>query len=307
MNKVIAVCGPTAVGKTKYAIDVAKALNGEIISCDSMQIYKFMDIGSAKPTKEECAEVAHLLVDEIDPKDEFTVADYSERARKYINDVISRGKTPVIEGGTGLYLNSLIYEMDFGNAEKDLELRRNLEDEAELYGPEYIYAKLERLDPDAASRIHPNNVKKVIRALEGAISGNNIQDFSKLERKNEDYDIVLIGLNRDREELYSRINMRVDMMVEEGLFDEVSKLLKMGLDEDDISMKGIGYKEIIAYFNGEMSKNEAIELIKQNTRHLAKRQITWFKRYKDMKWFNIDDYGSDEDLINDILAYIGEI
>ena len=238
MRKLIAVAGPTAVGKTKYAIETAKAFNGEIVSCDSMQLYKYMNIGSAKPTPEEQAEVKHWLVDEIDPKEPFSVARYAQMAKAAIEDIFSRGKTPVIEGGTGLYLNSLLYEMDFSGASVDTELRDTLLNEAELFGPEYIYNKLKEADPKAAERIHPNNVKKVIRALEGAISGKNIVDFKNCQEKCKDYDTILIGLTRNRPELYDRINQRVDIMIEEGLFHEVEELLEMGLDESDETAVG---------------------------------------------------------------------
>ena len=304
MRKIIAVAGPTAVGKTKYAIETAKTFNGEIVSCDSMQLYKYMNIGSAKPTAEEQAEVKHWLVDEIDPKEPFSVARYSEMAKAAIEDIFSRGKTPVIEGGTGLYLNSILYEMDFSGASVDMELRSTLENEAELFGPEYIYNKLKDTDPEAAERIHPNNVKKVIRALEGAISGNSIADFKNCNEKCKNYDAILIGLTRNRPELYDRINRRVDIMVEQGLFDEVEQLLEMGLDEDDISMKGIGYKEIIGFFDGLYSQDEAIDLIKKNSRHLAKRQLTWFRRYEDMKWFNLSEYAKDEDAVGEIIKWV---
>lgn len=304
MREIIVVAGPTAVGKTKYAIAVAQAFNGEIVSCDSMQLYKYMDIGSAKPTAEEQARAVHHLVDEIDPKEPFSVAKYSKMAKAAIEDIFSRGKKPIVSGGTGLYLNSILYDMDFSNAPKDDKLRENLEKEAELFGPEYIYNKLCEVDAEAAKRIHPNNVKKVIRALEGAASGNSITDFRSCTKKCDEYDAVLIGLTRNRQELYDRINLRVDLMVEEGIFAEVENLLEMGLAEEDISMKGIGYKEIIGYFDGLYSKDEAIDLIKKNSRHLAKRQLTWFRRYEDMKWFNISEYSGDEEAIEDILAWL---
>ena len=304
MKEIIVIAGPTAVGKTKYAIAAAKAFDGEIVSCDSMQLYKYMDIGSAKPTAEERAEAVHHLVDEIDPKEPFSVAKYAKMAKAAIADIFSRGKMPIVSGGTGLYLNSLLFDMDFGNAPKDDALREMLEKEAELFGPEYIYGKLRDIDPEAANRIHPNNVKKVIRAIEGASLGSSITDFKNCQKKCEDYDAVLIGLTRNREELYARINLRVDIMVEEGLFREVENLLEMGLAEEDISMKGIGYKEIIGYFDGLYDRDEAIRLIKQNSRHLAKRQLTWFRRYEDMKWFNISDYHGDEEAIEDILTWL---
>ena len=300
-RKIIVIAGPTACGKTEYAIRVAQHVDGEVVSCDSMQIYKYMSIGSAKPTPEEQAAVRHWLVDEIDPRDEFSVARYRDMAKEAINDIISRGKVPVIAGGTGLYLNSLLYDMDFSDADKDAEFRNTLMEEAELFGPEYVYKKLEAIDPVKASKIHPNNLKKVIRALEGASMGKGIADFRDLNKRTDDYDVLLIGLTRDRAELYDRINKRVDIMVEQGLFEEVRDLLEMGLQEEDISMKGIGYKEIIAYFDGVYPKEEAIEKIKQNTRHLAKRQLTWFRRYEDMHWVNISEMG-DKGALDEVLA-----
>jgi tRNA dimethylallyltransferase len=191
--------------------------------------------------------------------------------------------------------------MDFSDADKDTELRKTLMDEAELFGPEFVHKKLEMIDPIKASKIHPNNLKKVIRALEGASSGKGIADFSDLSTRTADYDVLLIGITRDRDELYDRVNRRVDIMVEQGLFKEVEELLEMGLQEEDISMKGIGYKEIIAYFDGVYSKEDAIEKIKQNTRHLAKRQLTWFRRYEDMHWVNISELG-DEGALDEILT-----
>ena len=306
-RKIIVIAGPTACGKTEYAIRVAENTGGEIVSCDSMQIYKYMSIGSAKPTAEELARAKHWLVDKIDPREDFSVARYRDMAKDAINDILSRGKTPIIAGGTGLYLNSLLYDMDFSDADMDMELRQTLMDEADLFGPEYVYKKLEAIDPVKASKIHPNNLKKVIRALEGASNGKGIAEFSELTARTHDYDVLLIGLYRDREELYNRINRRVDIMVEQGLFGEVEELLEMGLQEEDISMKGIGYKEVIAFLDGRLTEEEAIDKIKQNTRHLAKRQLTWFRRYEDMHWINITELGDEGamkeimDLINDFL------
>ena len=301
---IIVVAGPTAVGKTKFAIAIAKAFDGEIVSCDSMQLYKYMDIGSAKPTKEERAQVPHYLVDLIDPKEEFSVARYQKLAKAAMEEIFAKGKIPVIAGGTGLYLNSILYEMDFSEAPKQSELRENLEKEAELFGPAYLYQKLEALDSDAAKRIHPHNVKKVIRALEGASTGHKISDFRNCKEKCKNYHAILIGLTRNRDELYDRINRRVDLLVEEGLFDEVEELLERGLTEEDISMKGIGYKEIIGFFDGIYTEEEAIDLIKKNSRHLAKRQLTWFRRYEDMKWFNLSQYRNDEIAAEDIIRWL---
>lgn len=304
MDRIIVISGPTAVGKTKYAIEVAKSLNGEIVSCDSMQLYKFMNIGSAKPTSYEKSQVVHHLVDVIDPRDDFSVAIYQKMAKEAIFKILNKGKTPIISGGTGLYLNSLLYDMDFSGVEEDKEYREYLEKLAELKGPEYVHSLLKDVDSKGYERIHPNNLKKVIRALEGAKTGNKINDFKSVIKKTTDYEPILICLNRNRDELYNRINLRVDLMLEEGLIDEVRGLLNMGLKDSDISMKGIGYKEIISYLNGEISIEEATDLIKKNTRHLAKRQVTWFKRYKEMKWFNLSDFKNDEAGILEVLKWL---
>ncbi|MEG1314179.1 MAG: tRNA (adenosine(37)-N6)-dimethylallyltransferase MiaA [Anaerovoracaceae bacterium] len=305
MNRnIIIIAGPTAVGKTKYAIDTALAFNGEIVSCDSMQLYKYMDIGSAKPTTVEQSLVKHYLVDEIDPTTAFSVAQYQKMAKDAIEEIFSKGKTPVIAGGTGLYLNSLVYDMDFSTPPREDQFRKTLFEEAELFGANYIYEKLEKVDPISAQRLHPNNVKKVIRALEAAEEGVPLKDFTKCCQMTKDYDVQLVGLTRNREELYDRINRRVDILIDMGLLDEVKSLLDMGLDENDISMKGIGYKEIIGYFNGLYALEDAIDLVKKNTRHYAKRQLTWFKRYKEMQWFNLSNYNDDQLALEDILKWL---
>ncbi len=305
MSRIVTViAGPTAVGKTKYAIEVAKAFDGEIVSCDSMQLYKYMDIGSAKPTKEELSQVKHHLVDVIDPAKAFSVASYQKLAKEAIESIFSQNKNPIVSGGTGLYVNSLLYDMDFSNTSQNLDLRKSLEEEHERFGPEFLHKKLEALDPEAALRIHPNNVKKIIRAIEGAYSGGKIKDFKSCTEKCKDYEVNLIILTRNREELYDRINKRVDTLVALGLFEEVQSLLDRGLSEGDISMKGIGYKEIIGHLNGQYGKEDAIELIKKNTRHFAKRQITWFKRYEDAKWFDISNYPDEDIAIEEMLKWL---
>jgi tRNA dimethylallyltransferase len=269
-----------------------------------MQLYKYMDIGSAKPTPAEQAQVKHHLVDEIDPGEAFSVARYQKLAKEAIEDIFSRGKTPVIAGGTGLYLNALLYDMDFSAPPRDEAYRDQLYKDAEEFGPIYLHNKLQMVDPEAAERIHPNNIKKVVRALEAAEEGNKVKDFATELQPTKDYSYKLIGLTRDRAELYDRINLRVDLLMEMGLLEEVSGLLDMGLTEGDISMKGIGYKEIIGYYNGEYDLDEAIRLVKKNSRRYAKRQLTWFKRYEDMQWFDISTYENDEACLKEIYTWL---
>ncbi|QXM06042.1 tRNA (adenosine(37)-N6)-dimethylallyltransferase MiaA [Crassaminicella indica] len=298
------IVGPTAVGKTEISINVAKRLNGEIISADSMQVYKYMNIGSAKPTEEEKSGIPHYLMDEIDPRERFSVADFQEKAKEYIDKIIEKNKLPIVVGGTGLYVNALIYNIDFTQTTSDWTFRKKLEDLAQKFGNEYLHQKLFEKDKEAAARIHPNNIKRVIRALEVIENGGRIKDFKNALIENEEYNYVLIGLIRDRQELYERINMRVDLMIKCGLIEEVKDLMKLGLDEEDISMKGLGYKEIIRYLKGEYDLEEAISLLKRDTRRYAKRQITWFKRYDQIKWFDFCDYKSKQELEEDIIKYV---
>ena len=267
-----------------------------------MQLYKYMDIGSAKPTKEELAQVPHHLVDLIDPRDDFSVAQYQKLAKDAIRDVQSRGKLAVISGGTGLYLNSLLYEMDFSKAPESSQYRRLLEQRAETEGGAALHKMLEEQDPQAAERIHPNNIKKIIRALERLHEGEeNVKSFQQVQQETTDYETILIGLTRDRAELYDRINRRVEVLIEQGLLEEVEELMRMGMTEDHISMKAIGYKEILAWLDGEMSYEEAVEILKRDTRHFAKRQITWFKRERDVIWIDKDAFDYDEKKILDFM------
>lgn len=296
--KLIVLAGPTAVGKTEFAIEIAKRLDGEIVNCDSMQIYKHMDIGSAKPTKEERREVPHHLVDFINPTEEFSVAKYQKYARECIIDISRRGMVPILSGGTGLYIDSVIYNMDFSNKpvggifnKRREELYRIAEEE----GNEALHAKLAELSSKRAGEIHPNNIKKVVRAIEILESGENPGDFEGLKnRKYKDFDAKLFCLNRDREELYDRINRRVDILMDQGLESEIRDLLGMGISADDISMKGIGYKEMLSYMIGECVLDTAVELIKRNSRRFAKRQLTWFKKYDDMTWINLSHQSFEE-------------
>ena len=303
----IILTGPTAVGKTDLSIQLAKAVDAEIVSADSMQIYKYMDIGSAKVTEEEMQGVKHYLVDEIEPDMPFSVSEYKRMAEEYIDEISSRGKNVIVTGGTGLYLNSLIYDMDFGKSDANQELREELNKELEENGAAYMYEKLVSLDKEAAERIHPNNTKRVIRAIEVAMSGEKMNDFSKDLRYNKKYRPIIIVLNRDRQALYDRINLRVDIMLKNGLIEEVKGLLEKGYTKDMISMQGIGYKEIIKYFDGEYTLDEAIEIIKRDSRRYAKRQLTWFRRYEDAKWFEIDKFDSAEELKNAVVSYVKEM
>ena len=303
-RRIIAVAGPTAAGKTEFAIEIAKAINGEVVSCDSMQLYKYMDIGSAKPTPEQMAEVQHHLVDIIDPREEFSAARYQKLAKAAIEDILCRGKVPVVCGGTGLYLESLVYDLDFAAEPGEPESREKYYRIAEEQGADVLYALLEEKSPESAARIHPNNVKRVVRALEAVDLGKPVEDINTAPERAKEYDVVLIGITRDREELYDRINRRVDALMDMGLLDEVKMLTEMGLGFDDISMKGIGYKELIGYLNGEYDLDEAVRLIKRNTRHFAKRQMTWFRRYDDMKWFNVSEYDSGQECLKDVLRYL---
>lgn len=302
--KILVIAGPTAVGKTKYAIEMARRFDGEVVNCDSMQIYKYMDIGSAKPTAEELSLAVHHLVDFVDPREDFSVAEYQKLAKEAIRDIISRGKLPVISGGTGLYLNSLLYEMDFSNAPRDTAYRDRLWKIAEENGSSHLHKMLMEKDPEIAVTIHENNTKKIIRALERLNESGSIRAFTEVNKPNEDYDPILVGLSRDRAELYDRINARVDILMEMGLIDEVKKLMDMGLTFDSISMKGIGYKEIISYLEGRVDISEATDNIKKNSRHYAKRQLTWFRRYDKMFWLNISDYESDNDALEALTKWL---
>ena len=303
----IILTGPTAVGKTDLSIKLSKSLNAEIISADSMQIYKYMDIGSAKVTKEEMDGVVHYMIDEVTPDVPFSVSEFQMRSEKYIEEINKKGKNVLITGGTGLCLNSLIYNMDFAKSNANNEIREKLEQELAENGIDYMHEKLRGLDEEAANRIHKNNTKRVIRAIEVCMSGQKMNDFSKDLRYNEKYKPIIIVLNRDREVLYQRINKRVDIMLENGLLDEVKELLKMGYTKDMISMQGIGYKEMIKYLDGEYTYDEAIEIIKRDSRRYAKRQLTWFKRYQDAKWFDLDKYQDIEILKEDIINHIEKL
>jgi len=304
---IVVIAGPTAVGKTTISIQVALRIQGQIVSCDSMQLYKYMNIGSAKPSKEQLSMVPHHLINAIDPKESFSVVTYQKLAKAAITEIFQQGQVPVITGGTGLYLNSLLYNMDFGANPANTEYRNQLFSIAENQGNEALFAQLEQADPSAAKRIHPNNVKRVVRALEAVeLNGTGLADFSSVNAKTKEYDAILIGLTRDRDELYQRIEDRVDHLMESGLLEEVLSLKNMGFTSADIAMKGIGYKELLDYLAGAYGLDEAIELIKKNTRHYAKRQMTWFKRYPEMQWFNLSEDQNEEESLEKIMSWISK-
>lgn len=298
-KKCIVIAGPTAVGKTELSIRLAKELNGAIISADSMQVYKGMDIGSAKVRKEEMQGIEHYLIDELDPKEEFHVVRFQQMAKKAMDEIYDKGKLPIIAGGTGFYIQALLKDIDFTETGKETDIRSKYHEISEKEGAEKLYGLLKQKDPKAAEYIHPNNVKRVIRALEffdetgECISEHNTQQ----SQKTSPYTYAYFVLNDDRAVLYDRINRRVDKMLDDGLLEEVTRLKEMGLKEDDISMKGIGYREFFPYFRGEISLEEAIEAVKADSRHFAKRQITWFKREKDAIWFDRNEYDNDNDRI----------
>ncbi len=308
-KKLFIIVGPTAVGKTDLSLALANKLNGEIISADSMQIYKHMNIGTAKPTMEERQGIPHHLIDVVNPDESFSVAEFQKITKQKIDELIVSNKLPIIAGGTGLYINSIIFDMDFSQSVSNLKLRQDLEKEANELGNEYVHNKLKKIDSDSAKRIHPNNLKKVIRAIEVYNeTGEKIGDFSKDIKLNDEYEFFVVGLTRDREELYDRINMRVDIMIEQGLVKEVKDLLNQGYTKDLTAFKGLGYKEIIKYLEGEYDLNEAIRILKRDTRHYAKRQLTWFKRYSFINWYNLSNYSSKENLLKDIIKdFEGEL
>lgn len=302
---IIGVLGPTAVGKTRYAIKIAQALHGEIISCDSMQIYQYMDIGSAKATREERDLIPHHLIDFLDPRQAFTAYDYKQKALAAITDIQKRGKIPVFTGGTGLYFDAVLFDLDLGARPAGLSKeRQKYYDLAEKQGPEALHRLLAEVDPQAACRIHPHNIKRMVRAMESASAGIRIRDFSRPNTDRSPFSPILLILERDREELYNRINCRVDRFFEEGLLEEVKHLMAMGLTETDLSMQGLGYKEGIAYWKGEMSLEECRDLIKKRTRHYAKRQETWLKRYQGAKRFSLSRYEDEGKALGEMIQWI---
>ena len=290
-QKLIVVAGPTASGKTRLAIDIAKSVNGEIVNADSMQIYKYMNIGSAKPTLEEQSEAKHHLIDFLDPDEEFSVADYTDLVHKVIAEIASRGKVPIMCGGTGLYINSVVNDITFGEIETDYKLREELNELAKQHGSQYLLDILKEFDPVSAQRLHPGNLRRIVRAIEFyRTTGIPISEHQEMTKQKESrYEPLMLCVKWDREVLYDRINKRVDIMLNDGLLDEVKRLMEMGYTKELNSMKGIGYKEIIDYFEGNMSLEDTVNLIKQSSRRYAKRQLTWFRRDKRIHWLDANE------------------
>ena len=304
-DKILVLAGPTAVGKTELSIRLAKALNGEIVSTDSMQIYKGMDIGSAKITEEEMQGVKHHMLDVVEPDKAFSVADYKDMAEKAIKDILSRGKLPILTGGTGLYINALTCNMNFTESEKDDEYRDELSKLMDEEGPEYVHNMLKEIDPISYEAIHTNNRKRVIRALEVyKLTGKPFSSYNAGDDLYKSkYDVYYYVLNMDRAKLYERINRRVEIMYEKGLLDECIKLKKLGYTSSMQSMQGIGYKEVLLYLDGLITLEESMDMVKQGSRNYAKRQLTWFRKDPRAVFLNKDEMSDNEILdkiVNDI-------
>lgn len=300
----IILTGPTAVGKSDLSIALAKRIGGEIISADSMQVYRHMDIGSAKITPEQMAGVTHHLIDILEPTEEFNVVSFQQLARQAMEGIYKRGHIPVVVGGTGFYIQALLYDIDFTENDEDTSLREKLEEIAASQGSGTLFERLRRIDPESCEIIHPNNVKRVIRAIEFyEKTGTKISAHNEIQRLNESpYHFAYFVLNDDREKLYRKINARVDTMIEQGLVEEVSRLAAAGCTRDMVSMQGLGYKEVLDYLDGHITLNDAVYLIKRDTRHFAKRQLTWFRRERDVIWVERPEVDCDNKLINELIV-----
>lgn len=304
----IILTGPTAAGKTSLSIELAKSIGGEIISADSMQVYKKMDIGTAKIRPEEMQGVPHYLIDELDPSEEFNVVSFVEKSKEAMKKIYAAGHIPIIVGGTGFYIQALLYDIDFSQHEEKESYRKELEQLAIEKGKEYLYEILKKKDPEYAQLVHFNNVKKVIRALEYyKETGQKLSEHNKEQRQKESpYNFAYFVLYHDRDILYDRINQRVDSMMEQGLLFEVKKLVEEGYTKNLVSMQGLGYKEFFDYFDGRMTLEETVEKIKRDTRHFAKRQLTWFRREKEVIWLNKKEYEQEKELLDSVLNIIEE-
>ena len=297
--------GPTACGKTGFSIKLAKEIGGEIISADSMQVYRYMDIGTAKVTPEEADGVPHYLIDEFDPDEEYNVMLFQQKAKAYMEEIWAKGKVPILVGGTGFYINALLYDNDFTETENDTSYREECYRLAQEQGPEVLFERLKEIDPEYAAIMHANNVKRVTRALEyHYLTGQKFSEHNAEQKEKETpYDAAVIILTMDREKLYERIELRIDIMMEQGLLEEVKGLLDRGYTPDLVSMQGIGYKEFVPYFNGEYTLEEAVIQLKTNTRRFAKRQLTWFRRQIEGLWVDMS-CSTGEEAMADVLDYL---
>ena len=305
----IILTGPTAVGKSALSVELAKKINGAVISADSMQVYRHLDIGSAKITPEEMQGVTHYMIDELEPDEEFHVVRFVTMAKEYLKEIYADGKIPIIAGGTGFYIQALLYDIDFTEQQCDETYRRQLEDLAREHGAEYLHGILREVDPASAEAIHANNIKRVIRALEFYhLSGKKISEHNETERqKQSPYNFAYFVLTDERAKLYERIDRRVNAMIEAGLVEEVKKLKSMGCSREMVSMQGLGYKEILAYLDGGCTLEEAVYIIKRETRHFAKRQLTWFKRERDVIWLDKQAFGYDDAaILKDMISILEE-
>lgn len=305
----IILTGPTAVGKSALSVELAKKINGAVISADSMQVYRHMDIGSAKITPEEMQGVTHYMIDELEPDEEFHVVRFVTMAKEYLKEIYADGKIPIIAGGTGFYIQALLYDIDFTEQQCDETYRRQLEDLAREHGAEYLHGILREVDPASAEAIHANNIKRVIRALEFYhLSSKKISEHNETERqKQSPYNFAYFVLTDERAKLYERIDRRVDAMIEAGLVEEVKKLKSKGCSREMVSMQGLGYKEILAYLDGGCTLEEAVYIIKRETRHFAKRQLTWFKRERDVIWLDKQAFGYDDAaILKDMISILEE-
>ena len=308
MKPMVVLTGPTAVGKTELSIQLAQKLDGEIISADSMQIYQKMDIGTAKIRKEEMDGIPHHLIDVLDPSEEFNVARFQEMAKDALAGIYRRGRIPLIVGGTGFYIQGLLYDIDFTKEEQDFRYRENLQKKAKEEGAQAIHKMLQAVDPASAQKIHPNNIKRVIRALEFYhLNGRKISEHNEQEsRKESPYRFAYFVLNQNRTTLYERINHRVDLMLEAGLVEEVRRLKEAGYGKNLVSMQGLGYKEGLDYLDGKMTLEETADQIKKDTRHFAKRQLTWFGREKEVIMIDKDKYETEEEILEHMLGILKE-
>ena len=306
-DKLIILAGPTASGKTAVSIDLAKRIGGEIISADSMQIYRGMDIGTAKITADEMQGVKHYLINVADPKEDFNIVKFQNMVKCSIEEIKKNGHIPILVGGTGFYIQSIIYDIKFDKEEDNGSIRKVLEEEYDKMGADFMYEKLKKIDSISAENIHKNNKKRIIRAIEYFLINNAlISEHNELQRKKTSpYDFRFFVLNPKRDILYDRINKRVDKIVEKGLVDEVKSLIESGLTIDSISMQGIGYKEIVEYLEGNSPLDKAVENIKQNTRHMAKRQVTWFKRERDVIYIDPFEFENNEKIVDYMVEKIG--